>query len=397
MKCSYCGEEIRDGSLYCSYCGKEAQVRPDMNAFEDDYLRAIIEEENQKSGTQQIPNQMEQMEEQKRQEEEKKKKDKQKKIIILSVIAVVCVLIVVIAFVLHSSNKKEQDSSLEYQISQAKKAEADGDLVGAVSFYEKALVIDPENIDVRLALAKIFMDQKDYDSAIILYQEVIQLDPGNKEAYENLIAIYEENDDLDAIVALSENVSDPKILKLFADYIVLPPEFSEKSGTYDKYIEIKLSSEDHCDILYTTDGSDPIKYGEKYSEPIALDEMKDYEIKAVCVNDKEIYSDVATGTYTIEIPAPEMPVVSPDGGEFSAETQVTITVPEGCTAYYTWDGTDPNINSERYSGAFTVPEGNNVLAVILIDDKTDQVSPVYRGNFIYYAEDAETPEDPEGE
>ncbi len=388
MKCSYCGEELKDGSLYCSRCGKEAQIRPDMNAFEDDYLKAIMEEENQKQETASEAKQPKQ--EIRQPEGMKKQQEKKKKLLLLSGIAAACVLIAVLAAALHFSSQKEHDSSFEYQVAQARKAESSGNTAEAIAYYEKALVIDPDSTEVRLTLARILTNQNEYDSAIILYQEVIQIDPKNQEAYRNLIAIYEENGDTDAILALSKDASDPKILKLFQDYIVLPPEFDQKSGTYDDYMEIRLTSEDHCDIFYTTDGRDPVRYGEPYSRPIALDEMQEYEIKAVCVNDRKIYSDVASETYTIKIPVPEMPVVSPDGGEFSEETQVSITVPEGCTAYYTWDGTDPNINSEPYNGPITVPEGNNVLAVIFIDTKTEQISPIYRGNFIYYAQDAES-------
>lgn len=42
MRCIYCGAEIKEGCIYCSACGKEAQIVPDYNAFEDDYLNGLI-------------------------------------------------------------------------------------------------------------------------------------------------------------------------------------------------------------------------------------------------------------------------------------------------------------------------------------------------------------------
>lgn len=384
MKCVYCGAELRDGCLFCSHCGKEAQIVPDYNVLEDDYLKAILEEENSTSTKRTLTEREKQAAAKKKQEEIALKKAKQKKIIIISVVAAVCVLAILIAVIVKISLDQEHAGSYEYQIGQAEQAYRNGDTEKAVSYYENALSIVPDDIDVRLILGEIFMEQKDYDSALVLYQEILNLDSGNLEAYRNLITIYEAKDDIDAIVALSDGVSEEKILALFSEYMVTPPLFSEKSGTYEDYMEIGLSADKSYEIYYTMDGTDPVKYGTKYTEPIPLDEMDDYEIRAVSLNEKGIYSEVVTGKFKIEIPAPEMPVVSPDGGDFGAETQVTVSVPKGCTAYYTWDGTDPNVTSEPYTGPMTVPEGNHVLSVILIDDKTEQMSDIYRGNFIYY-------------
>ena len=88
--------------------------------------------------------------------------------------------------------------------------------------------------------------------------------------------------------------------------------------------------------------------------------------------------------YVISIAAPDIPSVSPDGGSFSQNTKVYIDVPEGCLAYYTWDSTDPTSSSTQYTGPIDVPEGNNVLSVIIIDNKTGKCSNVYRGHFELY-------------
>ena len=50
MKCIYCGEELKDGSLFCSKCGKEVQMVPDYNLFDDDYLKQVLAEENASAG-----------------------------------------------------------------------------------------------------------------------------------------------------------------------------------------------------------------------------------------------------------------------------------------------------------------------------------------------------------
>ena len=79
-----------------------------------------------------------------------------------------------------------------------------------------------------------------------------------------------------------------------------------------------------------------------------------------------------------------MPTVTPGGGTYNEETLISVQVPSGCTAYYTWDGTEPNITSNKYTTAFPIPEGNHVLSVILIDNDTEKISEVYQEIYMYY-------------
>lgn len=65
------------------------------------------------------------------------------------------------------------------------------------------------------------------------------------------------------------------------------------------------------EIYYTVDGSDPKERGLRYTEPVKLDENnKTYTVKAVCKNEKGIYSEVTEASYKILIPAPDEPIVS---------------------------------------------------------------------------------------
>jgi hypothetical protein len=38
----------------------------------------------------------------------------------------------------------------------------------------------------------------------------------------------------------------------------------------------------------------------------------------------------------------------------------------------------------------TVPEGNNILSVMIVDDQTGKWSDIYRGRFVYYPVSEET-------
>ncbi|MCM1106586.1 MAG: chitobiase/beta-hexosaminidase C-terminal domain-containing protein [Blautia sp.] len=376
MKCVHCGQELKEGSLFCSNCGKEVQIVPDYNVYDEDYLKQVIKEENRPAGgTPQSGSQP-----------GNAARQKKKKMYIILGSCAALLFVAVVALVVGLGVKNKRAGSFDYQMQMAQEAYEKGNIESAIEYYENALALDADNIEVRLILASIYMERKDYDSVMILCQEVIQMENSNQMACEMLISIYENQKNYDAILALREAVSD-SLKDLFAVYEVTPPLFSQEPGTYEEFLSIALTADGEYEIYYSLDGSDPTLRGLRYGMPIELDEnQKIYRISAVCMNDKGLYSEVVTNEYQIDIPAPAMPIVTPNGGDFGVETTVTITVPDGCSAYYTWDGSDPGVFSARYTGPITIPEGNNVLSVIIVDNETGLISDIFRGNYIFYPE-----------
>ena len=57
------------------------------------------------------------------------------------------------------------------------------------------------------------------------------------------------------------------------------------------------------------------------------------------------------------------PTITPNGGTFSEPQEVTITADEGCTVYYTIDGTNPTDASTLYEAPFTVSDNCTVKAI----------------------------------
>ena len=383
MKCVNCGEQLNEGCVFCSKCGKEVQMVPDYNVLEDDFLRTLVDEENRKKQEKEKEKALFA----KKEEMLRRKAEHNKKIMITVVsvsIALVVILIVVCALLISSKNK----NSFSYQVSKAEAFEADKDYDKAIQYYENALSLEPNHAEVCYAIAEIYYKQKDIVSAIDYLNQAIQKDDSYVKAYERLIEVYESKGDTDSIVALTEGVTDESVLELFEAYIVLPPTFSEDAGEFDEVIELSIRASGDYNIYYTLDGKNPVDNGKIYSSPIELEEGE-YTVSAVCINGKGIYSEVITNKYTIEIPVPDMPVVSPDGGTFDSSNivDVEVEVPEGCTAYYTWDGTDPYESiTMRYNGKIEVPEGNHVLSVIIINDASGKSSSIYRGRFLYYAD-----------
>ena len=390
MRCIYCGEELDEGCLYCPKCGKAVQIVPDYNIYDEDYLNQVLAEENKKGAGTSVfsdsstPKKTARKSTGAHAEAQKKMQWK----ILLAVAGVVCVLIFSL-LILGAAIRSNHNNSFDYQLQQAQKAEQAGDTEKAITYYKNALGLDNSSTAVKLALAKLYLSQKEYDSALLLYQEILRADKTNRDACKGMIEIYKAKGDMNAILSLSAS-ADSSLSDLFLDYQVEGPRLSLKSGTFESEQILQMLSTKQYEIYYTLDGSDPKQSGIRYTEPIRLNEnSKTYQVKAVCKNPDGIYSDVVEETYTINIPAPDMPIVTPDGGDFGAQTTVTITVPDGCSAYYTWDGSTPSASSSRYTRPILIPEGNNILSVVIIDNKTKLHSDIYKGNFVYYAPDDE--------
>jgi tetratricopeptide (TPR) repeat protein len=270
-------------------------------------------------------------------------------------------------------------------MAKAEECMTEGRYQDALGFYQNALTLMPADVNARLAMADIYKADGEYDAALVFYMDVLSVDSNNIEAYSNLIDIYDKREDYKSIKSLMANATSAAALALFDDYVVEAPTLSPSVGVYDDYIEIVPFSVEGYDVYYTMDGSDPTAgKGILYDDTtqIDLDENGTYEIAVACKNQKGIFSDVATGTYVIDVKPPEYAIVSPDGGHVDADTLITITAENGCSIYYTWDDTDPTDASERYAEPIAVPEGNNVLSVIAVNDSTGMSSGIYRTNFV---------------
>ncbi len=386
MVCSNCGAELKEGCVYCSICGKE-QLINGLSDLEDDYLRSILKEEAGK--TEQEKKQGRKITASPHLDEEKKQAAEQKKKIRQMLPMIIVAGVLAAAMITGISVKTyidyENDHSYDFQMDMAEQELKNLNFEKALGFYSRALTLQSGDITARMKMAEIYLQQKNYDAAAVLLKEIINLDKNNKSAYENLISIYDQQGDFHKIKELSEGVEDESILELFADYQVLTPVFYPSGGTYDTYVMVTLISvKDEAEIYYTLDGTDPIENGVLYeSEGIRMEKSDSYVLKAVCKNERGIYSDVVEHKYKVSIQAPGYPNIDPNGGSFTEPTYVTIDADEECSVYYTWDGTDPNTSSECYSEPILVPEGNNILSLIVYDSRSGLSSKIYRANYIY--------------
>lgn len=90
-------------------------------------------------------------------------------------------------------------------------------------------------------------------------------------------------------------------------------------------------------------------------------------------------SPVYTIKYIIDTVAPTASV-NPLGGSYNVTKVLTLSMNEAGTIYYTLNGTNPNINSKRYSTRIIIT--SNTTLKYLAVDLAHNMSPIYLENYI---------------
>ncbi len=149
------------------------------------------------------------------------------------------------------------------------------------------------------------------------------------------------------------------------------PTFSPAAGTYTSAQSVTISSTTSgATIYYTTDGSTPTTSSSVYSSAISVSSTA--TIKALAVKSGMTNSEVATATYTINIPQVETPTFSPAGGTYTSAQSVTIScATDGATIYYTTNGDTPTTASSVYSTAIPVSATTTIKAIAVLSGYTN--------------------------
>ena len=117
---------------------------------------------------------------------------------------------------------------------------------------------------------------------------------------------------------------------------------------------------DDVQILYTTDGSNPLTNGKVYSDPVSLNEV--CTIKAIAIKDWFNNSTVAV----FNLDKCVMPAF-----ECKDNTLTISTTTEGATIYYTIDGSAPTMASTVYSTPITLERNLMVRAFAVLSSMID--------------------------
>ena len=417
MKCRYCKAEIPEGELYCKKCGREVQIVPDYNPLEEMLTAQIqLDGNEQESELDQYINQkrrnnnrtgqsagrntgrsasrttaamtgrrmtgnttgqmLTEKERRKRQSAKaaRKKALRRKRRIVLLIMALIVVLAGAGFYVIYQN-------SYNGIMKKAQKAAQSKDYTTAEAYYKQAISKNTKKADAYTGLADVYLLQDKTDEGTTLFEEAVSKQSGNVELYKACMDFYLKSDQNMEIPELLDSVSDSMLEKL-SDYVVDEPKFSlEDSTTYDDVQKLLLTA-DKDTIYYTTDGTDPDLTSTKYtSEGIQISEGET-TIKAIAVNKKRVPSSISKKIYTVEFPVEDAPAVSPSTGQYDEAVQIEVKVPEGYTAYYTTDGTDPTTASTKYTGPIDMPKGETLFKVVLVNGK-GRMSGITTRNYMY--------------
>lgn len=197
-----------------------------------------------------------------------------------------------------------------------------------------------------------------------IYYTLDGSDPTSGTLYEQSILI--QDDTTLRAVAKKSNMENSPIVE--REYVILEkkvatPTFDPVPGTFSTSQSVTISSETPgASIYYTTNGEDPATLGTLYSGPIPVTQTT--TIKAIGIlPDDWVDSDVATGTYTLQVVAP---AISLDSDTYQADRTVQLTTTTaGATIYYTLDDSDPKTSLTRieYKGEFSIDRSLTLRAM----------------------------------
>jgi len=141
------------------------------------------------------------------------------------------------------------------------------------------------------------------------------------------------------------------------------PTFNPSAGSFTSAQTVTIAdSTAGATIYYTTNGSTPTTNSSIYATPIAIASTTTLEAMAVAGGYNN--SAIATGTFTINLPAAATPSFSPGPGSYSSTQSVTLTdSTAGSSIYYTTDGSTPSTSSALYSAPIVVATSQTLKAI----------------------------------
>lgn len=420
MKCRRCGEVMPEGMLRCTKCGADIRIVPDYNPL-DDVLAAQVkgaidgseapldsykyesEELGERrsrrtgetgyvdrgtavrrnsrntgrtgrtgrtgtigntgrgpyDGTERRPMTPEQRRRQAERKRARRRKRRLRALIILVMILILTAAIGVVFYLFSYSGQVRKG----YQYLQSREYNE------AEDYFHRAVKRKPKKAEAYQGLVEVYLAQDNAEKAETMLLDAVEKYSDSAAVYEACFFFYTAIKKEGEIPLLLDEARVDVAHKL-SEYSAAAPKFSLDDGeTFDDVQQLSLESSEK-NIYYTTDGSDPF-YSDtrtEYKEPIQISEGETV-VKAVTVNEKKIPSLTVTKTYTVELPIEAAPAISPSTGQYDEPKEITIVVPDGYTAYYTMDNSEPDENSEVYTGPVSMPEGSTIFKAVLINGK----------------------------
>lgn len=251
---------------------------------------------------------------------------------------------------------------------------ASGDTQRAADYFNSAFSRDSSNYDGALKLAEALTSVGNTERAERAYRKAISLDPTRTEAYDSVIELMtargaSDSEMVDMLKLAYQNTANADYNSLLLTYGPSSVRFDPDEGTYEYAVKLQMACDDGATIYYTTDGSQPTIYSNKYVLPIELGEGV-FTVRAIAYRN-DLYSGETHKTYTITFPTVPAPQFNSKPGKYAAGENgrkvINVTVPDDCTVYYTTDGSAPTVDSHEYDDGISLEPGSYTLRMIAVN------------------------------
>lgn len=233
--------------------------------------------------------------------------------------------------------------------------------------YERALELDGDEIEAYIGLATVYQLTEEYEDAIDVLEDAIDEDDEEKDVYLLLSDVYQELGQyknaieiLDMGIEMTESSKvEREKQRLIEKITPHEPKYVEKEVYYEGDKLVMTCGIDET-IYYTIDGSYASIDSQKYQDGIDLN--GDVYISAIVVNEAEI-SSAEISFYIDVIEKPEMPFASVEAGSYGDGIYLWLYEENGYDIYYTTDGSEPSLSSERWGDDVYIDESITIRAI----------------------------------
>lgn len=299
--------------------------------------------------------------------------------IIVAVIAIIAVIAVAVSMLLDGDSDKkpvEKNFSYYYDIAYGKYNANDlGNALDNTLLAIENAKTEEEKINARTLLKNIYEAQNftgDYYMANL--EELFKLGENSQENAIKLVEYYASKNNTDGLLTVFDYISEDNAKEILGETFVEKPTVNLSAGQYNNFISFELSAASGNIIYYAIDKTDDVEY-QVYAKEIEISELGKHTVVAYAVDEQGIPSYKLEVEYNIVEGESAGPNVSPADGTYNEPTEITIVVPEGYKAFYTYDGTEPTINSTEYKEPVEMLRNANTFKAILVD-KFGNVSEV---------------------
>lgn len=222
------------------------------------------------------------------------------------------------------------NAKVKEQMNLGNKYLQEGSYEESIIAFQKAIEIEPKNVDARLRLAKAYTAVGRITDAIRVLKEIVDIDKKREEPYLELAKIYIDENKLDEAIRILEigyeNTGNEEIKKMLEELKAKPPspKASIEGGKYESVQQVELVAEGN-NIYYTLDGSKPSMKSIKYSQSVTISNGIT-TLRAIAIDAKGKTSEESRHEYTVEMP---IIAVSFEDREFEKMLRKIINKPSG--------------------------------------------------------------------